>query len=58
MLLLFIFLSLFIYFQRDRERERERESRGGARERIPSRLHAISAEPDAGLNLTNHEIMT
>ena len=38
--------------QRERERERER------RERIPSRLHTISAEPNAGLKLMNHEIMT
>ena len=28
------------------------------RERIPSRLHAVSTEPDAGLELTNREIMT
>ena len=34
--------------ERGRERERERE-----RERIPSRLHPVSAEPDAGLELTN-----
>ena len=27
------------------------------RERIPSRLHAVSAEPNMGLGLTNHEIM-
>ena len=33
--------------------ERERE-----RERIPSRLHAVSAEPDAGFEPTNWEIMT
>ena len=36
-------------------------SRGGAEregERIPSRLHAVSAEPDAGLDLINCEIMT
>ena len=36
-------------------------SRGGAErqgERIPSRLRAVSAEPDAGLDLTDHEIMT
>ena len=36
-------------------------SRRGAerrRERIPSRLQAKSAEPDMGLELTNHEIMT
>ena len=39
----------FIYFERERERERER---------IPSRLHAVSAEPDTGLHPTNHEIMT
>ena len=36
------------------ERERERE-RG--RERIPSRLHADSTEPDAGLYPMNLEIM-
>ena len=28
------------------------------RERIPSRLLTVSAEPDAGLQLTNREIMT
>ena len=27
-------------------------------ERIPSRLHTVSAEPDVGLGLTNCEIMT
>ena len=27
-------------------------------ERIPSRLHAISAQPDAGFELMNCEIMT
>ena len=26
-------------------------------ERIPSRLHAVIAEPDAGLDLVNREIM-
>ena len=45
---------MFIYF----ERENEHESRvvGGAEregERILSRLHAVSAEPDVGLDLTN-----
>ena len=38
---------------RARETETERE-----RERIPSRLHTVSMEPDAGLELTNHKIMT
>ena len=32
------------------QREREREN--------PSRLRAVSAEPDAGLNLRNRELMT
>ena len=39
----------------------ERESRGGAergRERIPSRPCTVSTEPDAGLELTNCEIVT
>ena len=27
------------------------------KERIPSRLHAVSTEPDAGLEPTNREIM-
>ena len=40
---------------RERERERERETET---ERIPSRLHAVSMEPDAGLQLTNREIVT
>ena len=49
--------------QRERERERESEQ-GRARERgthrikAGSRLRAISTEPDAGLELTDHEIMT
>ena len=34
---------------------------GGAergRERIPSRLHTVSAEPNTGPSPTNHKIMT
>ena len=31
---------------------------GKGRERIPSRLCSVSTEPDAGLELTNREIMT
>ena len=54
--LLLLFLSLFIYF------ERESMSRGRAakgRERIPSRLCAVSTEPDnVGPELTNCEAMT
>ena len=36
----------------------EGRSRDGGRERIPSRLHADSAEPDMEFYLMNHEIMT
>ena len=34
----------------EREREGERE--------IPSRLHIVGTEPDSGLKLRNHKIMT
>ena len=51
------FTCLFILFLRQREcmnrGEAEREG-----ERIPSRLHTFSAEPDVGLKLRNSEIMT
>ena len=53
--------SLFIYFERERERERERETVWVGQkewERIPSMLGALSAEPDAGINPVNREIMT
>ena len=33
------------------------QQREGERERIPSGLRAVGAEPDPGLELTNHEIM-
>ena len=47
---------MFVYFERDKERgEGQRERR---RERIPSRLRAVSTYPDMRLELTNHEIMT
>ena len=41
-------------FERERAGEGQRE-RG--RERIPSRLHAVSAEPNVGLEPMNREIM-
>ena len=46
----FFFLNLFIL------RERENQQRRGwqkGRDRIPSRFHAISVEPNVGLNLMN-----
>ena len=51
--LFIIYLYLFIL--------RESTSGGGAekdRERIPSKLHFVSTEPDAGLKPTNREITT
>ena len=42
-------------------RERKHElgrGREKERERIPSRLHAVSTEPDEGLEPTNCEIVT
>ena len=40
------------------EREREKAETEGETERIPSRLRAVSTEPDVGLEPTNCEIMT
>ena len=51
-------------FEREREGERDSVSGGGAERQgateseAGSRLWAVSAEPDAGLELTNGEIMT
>ena len=63
---LFIYLFLkCIHFERETVRQRERAGEGQRererereRERIPSRLHALGAEPDAGLDPRNREIMT
>ena len=55
---------MFIYFwQRERERETEHEQGGTEREgdtesETGSRIWAVSTEPDAGLELTDREIMT
>ena len=67
----FFIVYLFILREKERERmsgegaerERERERERG-RERIPSRLHTVSTEPNVGLragshkDLRNGEIMT
>ena len=55
--------------ERERKRDRERASthtqaheqrkgRGRGRRRIPSRFHALSTEPHAGLNIMNCKVMT
>ena len=40
----------------EHEQGRGRVREGDRRLRIPSRLHAVSAEPNVGLELMNHEI--
>ena len=50
----FFFKFICLFWEEVRESETHRRER----ERIPSRLCTISAEPNAGLKLTNHEIRT
>ena len=53
-------------FERERERQTERQNTSGRRaeregdteSKARSRLQAISTEPDVGLELTDHEIVT
>ena len=52
-----IFFFEFI-FEREREQAQVGEGQIERRQRIPSRVCAVSAEPDVGLELMNHEIMT
>ena len=49
---------MFTYFEREIESTHKWAGEERRRGRISSRLHTISAEPDAGLELKNHEIMT
>ena len=56
---LFYFILKFIYFEREREdMHKQGRGRDRGRESIPSRLWALSTEPDVGLELMNCEIMT
>ena len=53
------FKFLLIYLGRKREKENvQRESRDRGGQRIRSLLCADNRQPDAGLELTNREIMT
>ena len=62
----FFFFNVYLFLREREEEERERQnmSSGGAeRERETKNLKktpgsAVSPEPDAGLNLIDHEIMT
>ena len=42
----------------EREKARVRVGQREKGERIPSRVHAVGAEPDVGLELMNHETVT
>ena len=44
--------------KRERAHAQAEEGQRGGRERILSRLHVVSGEPDVGLKLRNPEIMT
>ena len=52
------FKFIYLFWEREREREHSRDRKRGGRDRIPSRLRAVSPEPDVGLELTNLEIVT
>ena len=52
-----IFFKVYLFILRERQQGRDRERERG-RERIPSRLHAVSMEPNSGLDPTNEEMMT
>ena len=48
----------FIYFEGDRAHAREEQIRGSGQGVLLVESHAVSEEPDVGLQLTNCEIMT
>ena len=57
----FKYFLMFIYFWdnvRDRVQAAEGQTEGDTESEAGSRLWAVSPEPDAGFELTNHEIHT
>ena len=53
------FYFLKVYFERETENMKEQAGEGQTEgERKPCRLHAVSAEPETGLDPTNGEIVT
>ena len=52
---LYEFLRFIYLFERDRG---SMSGEGTRRRRLPSRLHTVSVEPDKGLSLINHEMVT
>ena len=56
-----IFFNAYLFIMRERQRERMHASERGAErgaEKTLSRVRAVGAEPDMGLELTNLKIMT
>ena len=53
-----LFFFLFVYLVLRERASKQEWGRERERERIPSRLCTVSAEPDLGPELTNHEVMT
>ena len=53
-----IFLMFIFERERDRVRAGEEQRERDTESEADSRLRAVSTEPDAGLELMNHEIMT
>ena len=51
----FCFLNKCSFILREGEHE---QGRSGEKERIPSRLHTVGAEPDMGPDPRSHEIMS
>ena len=52
------FCKEFILREQVRAGKEQRETGERGKERVPSRLYAANTEPNAGLDLTNCEIMT
>ena len=53
-----IFLKGYLFILRLRERVQAGKARERGGDRIPSRLYTAGAEPNVGLEPTNHEIVT
>ena len=49
---------MYLFTLRQREIEHTWGRGKGGGERIPSRLHTVSAQPDVGLKLMNSDIVT
>ena len=51
--------KIYLFTLKERKRARQKGAeREREKERIPSRLHTTSTEPDVGLKLTDCEIVT